>query len=527
LETEAVVKEPDAIGTNGAPTSAIQAMAVNGTPSSNGSVAGNGQKTLKQLATHGSLWTIGGYGVGQVLRFGTNLVLAKLLFPQAFGLMAIVNGIMQGLVMFSDVGIAQSIIRHARRDDPDFYNTAWTIQIIRGLMLALIGVGLAWPVGQFYDPFVTKFIAVVALTAAIAGFNSTKIFTANRDLQLGRLIIVDLASQVFSIVVMIAFAWYTHNVWSLVIGAVAASALRLFLSHLVFPGQRNRFCWQPAAVRELLHFGRWIFLSTVFCFLALQTDKLILGRMLHEEGRVHLDYLGIYSVGFAMIATVTGIFELLAGRVLMPIMVHASEYTVPRFARLVLRSRRVILMAAAVAIVDLMLTAPSIFHVLYDSRYQSAAWITQLLGFGMWLALLQRTSEASLLAMGHSRVMASANATNFIVTVILAPLGFYLIGIAGFICGWTVGNLAAVVVMDVALARYGIAVARQDVSKSIYFAALCAVGFAIRQLYHYYIGGHSHYWVSSMLAVMVISTAGAIAMYMGIRDFAFAKGGAR
>ena len=56
----------------------------------------------------------------------------------------------------------------------------------------------------------------------------------------------------------------------------------------------------------------------------------------------------------------------------------------------------------AVAMVDLMLIAPSLFYFLYDSRYQSAGWITQILGFGMWFALLQHTSQASLLALGHT-----------------------------------------------------------------------------------------------------------------------------
>src|SRR4051794_31786373 len=137
---------------------------VNEFAAASGATNGKVPKTLKQLATHGSLWTIAGYGTSQVLRFGSNLVLAKLLFPQAFGLMAIVNGVMQGLVMLSDVGIGQSIIRHNRRDDPEFYNTAWTLQVIRGMLLAIMGVALAWPIGQFYNPFLTQFIAVVSLT---------------------------------------------------------------------------------------------------------------------------------------------------------------------------------------------------------------------------------------------------------------------------------------------------------------------------------------------------------------------------
>src|SRR4051794_30378113 len=161
---------------------------VNEFAAASGAMNGKAPRTLKQMATHGSLWIIAGYGTSQVLRFGSNLVLAKLLFPQAFGLMAIVNGIMQGLVMLSDVGIGQSIIRHSRRDDPEFYNTAWTLQIVRGMFLTLLGIALAWPLGHFYhEPFLTRFIAVVSLTTLISGFNSTKIFTANRDMQLARI----------------------------------------------------------------------------------------------------------------------------------------------------------------------------------------------------------------------------------------------------------------------------------------------------------------------------------------------------
>ena len=66
--------------------------------------------------------------------------------------------------------------------------------------------------------------------------------------------------------------------------------------------------------------------------------------------------------------------------------------------------------------------------------------MTQLLGCGLWFTLLQRTSEACLLATDKSRALAQANAANFLVTLVAAPIGFYWFGIAGFIGGWTLGN---------------------------------------------------------------------------------------
>jgi O-antigen/teichoic acid export membrane protein len=522
VEAEAGTIDSDATDLEGLATP-IAPPIVNGIEGPRiGSGAANGKptKSLKQMATHGSLWTIAGYGMSQVLRFGSNLVLAKLLFPEAFGLMAIVNGVMQGLVMLSDVGIGQSIIRHTRREAPEFYNTAWTVQILRGAVLTLVGLALAWPIGQFYNPFLTRFIAVISLSALISGFNSTKIFTANRDLQLAQLTMVDLSCQVIAIGVMVGLAWWRHSIWALVIGSLVFASVRLILSHLAFPGPGNRLCWRADAVRELFTFGRWIFVSTMFTFLGLQTDKLILGRL------VPLERLGIYAVAFAMTATVAGIFEQLVYRVLMPAMVHVSKVSNERFAEMVLRSRRVILMAAAIAVANLIILAPAIFRFLYDSRYQDAAWMTQLLCCGLWFTLLQRTGEACLLATDKSRALAQANALNFVVTLIAAPVGFYVHGISGFICGWALGNLSAVIVLDWHLIRHGVPVAGQDVTNTLMLLAFCAVGRVLQHVFHQWMDSPSLFWVADVLPAVFVSLIGAVTLVVRNRSFVLVKSGA-
>ena len=88
--------------------------------------------SLKKQAVRGTIWTVFGYGSSQVLRFGGNLILTRLLVPDLFGLMALVQIFIRGLSLFSDIGIRPSIIRSDRGDDPIFLNTAWTIQVIRG-----------------------------------------------------------------------------------------------------------------------------------------------------------------------------------------------------------------------------------------------------------------------------------------------------------------------------------------------------------------------------------------------------------
>src|SRR6266542_5639870 len=85
------------------------------------------RRSLRSKLARGSLWAVVGHGGSQLLRLAGNLVLWRLLYAEAFGLMAIVNVFMQGLTMFSDVGIGPSIVQSQRGDDPTYLDTAWTI----------------------------------------------------------------------------------------------------------------------------------------------------------------------------------------------------------------------------------------------------------------------------------------------------------------------------------------------------------------------------------------------------------------
>ncbi|MFM6402608.1 oligosaccharide flippase family protein, partial [Planktothrix sp.] len=105
--------------------------------------------SLSKKAIQGTIWTLFGYGGSQVLRFGGNLILTRLLVPELFGLMALVNTFITGLNLFSDVGIRPSIIRSQRGDDPEFLNTAWTIQVFRGLGLWIICLLITVPLAKF------------------------------------------------------------------------------------------------------------------------------------------------------------------------------------------------------------------------------------------------------------------------------------------------------------------------------------------------------------------------------------------
>jgi O-antigen/teichoic acid export membrane protein len=214
---------------------------------------------LAGKASTSAAWTILSHGGGQIVRLASNLIVTRLLFAEYFGLMALVNVFLLGLELFSDIGIGPALVQ-SKRDDPDFVNTVWTLQVVRGLALCSIAMFLAVPFADFYEqPVLVSLIRVTALSAVIQGFASPAIFTQMRELRLKRPEILQFGTQVVGAVVTVAVAGVTRSIWSLVVGGIVSSMLRTVLSHVWLPGIRSRFRFDREAARYVRSFGSWIF----------------------------------------------------------------------------------------------------------------------------------------------------------------------------------------------------------------------------------------------------------------------------
>ncbi len=383
-----------------------------------------GDNSLMARVMRSASWIVLGYGASQGIRLVSNLILTRLLFPEAFGLMALISVITVGLTLFSDVGIAPSISQSKRGDDPDFLNTAWTIQVGRGFGLWLAACALAWPVAQFYDqPLLMIYLPIAALSLVVDGFNPTRIETAYRHLLMGRLMALDLASQVIGIAAMVLLALVLQSVAALVIGGVIGAMAKLALTHYGLPGLRNGFRWERSAAQELIHFGKWIFLSTVFWFFASQGDKAVLGKFLTLEN------LGIYNIGYFLAA-----FPLLLGlnvtsRVMIP--VYRDKADPAKLSRM-----RYGLSAGVIGLLIVMaLTGPWLVDQLYDARYLGSGAIVVMLSVALIPQAIGMTYDQAALAAGDSRRFFIYSALRSSLQVGFLLLGAILGGLLGAIVG--------------------------------------------------------------------------------------------
>lgn len=353
---------------------------------------------LFQRALTGSMLTAGSYAATQALRLASNLILTRLLFPEAFGIMALVSVVLVGLSMFSDMGIGPAISQHRRGDEPAFLDTAFTLDVARGVALWLMTCALAWPAAKLYDaPELLQLLPAAGLTLLIAGFNPTRIDTANRHLLLVRVTLLDLAAQVLGLLAMIALALALQSVWALVLGAIIGSLAKLIIMTLWLPGRQNRFHWNAEAGRDLIHFGKWIFLSTACGFLLSQGDKAIFGAYLSKTD------LGIYNIGWFLASFPILLAGAVTGRVLIPLYRDQHPAQSHENARKLRKFRFAISGGTLLLLAVLGVAGVPLVGVLYDARYQAAGLVVVIMAMVQMPAVIGMTYDQSALAAGDSR----------------------------------------------------------------------------------------------------------------------------
>ena len=425
--------------------------------------------SLKKQAFRATAWTIGGYGASMVLRFASNLILARLLLPASFGLMNLVNVFIMGLHLFSDVGLGPSLIQNKRGDDPTFINTAWTIQVIRGGALWLGSILIAWPVAQVYgEKELLYLIPIVGLSTLISSLNSTALYTLNRQLAVGKLAIFELGGQVIGLTAMISWAWFDRSVWALVFGGLATSIIQLVWSHRLLPEQPNRFVWDKEAAKNIFSFGKWIFFSTALTFLASQADRLILGKLVTPA------QLGIYGIAYTLADIPRQVIMALSGKVIFPAFSKMVDLPRETFRAKILKNRRPLLLALATGLTILVSVGDYAVRLLYKPVYHDAAWMLPIIAVGIWHTSLYSTMSPALMALGKPVY----NTIGFSLTLITIStalfVGYHYMGLKGAVIAVAVGDLPFYGVTMYGLWREKLGCLKQDLWATALFLGLLA-----------------------------------------------------
>jgi O-antigen/teichoic acid export membrane protein len=226
-----------------------------------------------QRFAKGAGWLYGYRWIERLLDFVSIVVLARILAPEDFGLVAIAASfvaIVDGLAAFD---VNKALIR-TRDVDRALYDTAWTLSALRGIVSALVMVSIA---PFLSDARLGAVMYALALSPLLVGLSNPRFVMFERDLVYSKLAVLTLAAKLVSFVVTVVLAVMYRNYWSLVVGALAAALISLILSYVLRP-YRPRISW--ARFSDIFAFSGWLSLTSVVTTLSMETDKIIVGRLL-------------------------------------------------------------------------------------------------------------------------------------------------------------------------------------------------------------------------------------------------------
>lgn len=407
-----------------------------------GQVAGS---SLRSRAVHSGAWIGIGFGAQKMLQLGSNLILTRLLFPEAFGLMALANVFLIGLQMFSDIGLKPAVIRDPRGDDPAFLNTAWTIQVARGFLLCAIGTAIAYPISLIYgQPVLFPLLAVLSTTAAINGFMSIGMATAERRLDFRTITMIQLAGQAAMIAIMVTLAYLWRSVWALAVANVIGTVVTVAIGYAMLPRHRHRLALDQTSARSLIHFGRWILFSTLATYLGGEGLKAIQGGYLSPAE------FGVLAIAYTIAGIPNDLALKLSGALGLPVLSETYREA-PHKAQSVLHSLRLRTLAISLLLFAvLMLAAEPLIGFLYDSRYHAAGEYLVILTLGNAITGLGFGYTGAVLALGRPSSYFTLMTTTAILRIIALILGFNAYGTTGMLYGLCVANMIAVFVAMIA-----------------------------------------------------------------------------
>lgn len=393
-------------------------------------------------------WSIGGKVASQGLQLVSNLIMTRLLVPEAFGLMALVTTVIVAANLTSDMGIEQSIVREKDGDSDFFLRVAWTTKIMRGAAMAagvlLVALTIAaassiLAIGDtaYADPRLPWLLILAAFAPLMAGLESTKKELATRHLEFSRIIRIDLGAQIISMGTMIAFASISPTVWALTTGLLIGRLTNTIASHLVLPGPKMALVWDAAIASRLWHFGKWLIGSSSFHFIAMHGDRVILGAL------VNTGTFGVYSIARIWITAMQQLIQVVTGKLGFSAIGEVVRNR-PKDVKQVFRKFQMVVdVLCFVSFLGLFFIGPTFIRTLYPTDYILAADSISVLALGLLVERFKTLGQLSS-NIGNSRAAMYISLIRAATLCISLPFAFDAFGLEGALYAVVLSPLVSV-----------------------------------------------------------------------------------
>lgn len=305
----------------------------------------------------------------RLIGFVSTMILARLLVPEDFGIIAMASLVIGLVDTFLNLGVNVALIQN-KHPSQEHYNTAWTLGILQAMAATLLVIGAAsWAATYFKDPRITVVVIALAPTFLLGALQNIGIVNFQKEMRFADDFKFLFARRIFAFAVTMCAAWTLRSYWALVIGSVAGATFGMVLSYFVHP-MRPRL--STSKFSEIFSVSQWVLLRNVSLYIDAKLHIMLVGR------RADAATMGAYTLADEIAAMPTS--ELLAplNRVLFPAMVRV-KHDFTELKRIFLLSQGIQAVVGLPAAVGLALVAGEAVPLLLGDKWLLAIPIVQIL----------------------------------------------------------------------------------------------------------------------------------------------------
>ncbi|GFO63699.1 lipopolysaccharide biosynthesis protein [Geomonas paludis] len=249
--------------------------------------------SIRERTIRSGIWISIASGIVRFFEFVRSMVLARILLPELFGIMAIVLFVRGAVDVITSTSFKSALIY--RQDDVEAAaNTAWTLNILRGAVLFGFLLVVSPAVASFYqEPLLSPAIRFIAFALLIESFGNINTVVFEKELNYQKITIGRIFTSTVSIVTVLALAYIYRSIWALLFGSLLTSCSNMLITYVIQP-KRPRLCFDKRLARELFHYGKFVTGTSILVFFTLTAADVVLGKLLS------LKELGYYSYAFTL-----------------------------------------------------------------------------------------------------------------------------------------------------------------------------------------------------------------------------------
>lgn len=373
-----------------------------------------GEKSINQQIATGAIWMVGARFAVKGISLVSIMILARLLMPEDFGIIALASSIYAMIELMRAMGF-DTVLIQKKNAGREYYDTAWTLQIIFSTFAALIMVLLSEPVASYYgDLRLTPVLWLMAGMTFLNGLTNIGVVEFRKKMDFNKEFLFQVLVKLGGFMVTIPLAFYWKNYWAMLMGMLSTRVVSVILSYYM---QSYRPRLSLGAWRNILGFSSWLFVNNILVYLNQNGQNLIVAKLLGGSS------LGLLSV-------TSELSNMTSNEVIAP--VNRAAY--PGYAKVAGDMRLLkktylsvlsyIALLSTVVGVSISVLSPILVEVLLGNKWLDGIPLIEYISLTSIFMALNTNSSSIYLALGRPKLSTYLMMTRL---VIVLPLIIFLV----------------------------------------------------------------------------------------------------